>query len=102
MNNQPLITQDQWMGFVRQAVPFLAGMATAHGWLAPAEAAGLSTLMLSIAGPIFLVGSSIWAYVANSKRSILQSASQMPEVQKVVVNDPAMAASVPSDKVDIK
>ncbi len=94
------MTQDQFLALVRQVIPFLAGMATGYGWLSPAEAASLSTLALSIAGPAFLIGSGIWSFIANSKKSILLSAGQMPEVQKVVMNDAVLAASVPSTKVD--
>lgn len=94
------MTQDQFMGLLRQALPFFGGIAVGKGWLTPSEVANFSDLVLQIAGPIMLVGSSIWAFIANSKKSILQSAGQMPEVSKVVVNDPALAASVPSAKVN--
>lgn len=94
------MTQDQFMGLLRQVLPFLGGLAVGKGWLTAAEFADLSTLVLQIAGPIILVGSSIWAFAANSKKSILTSVGQMPEVQKVVVTDAQLADSVPSDKVN--
>lgn len=73
-----MITQDQWMGWVRMGVAFGAGMAVDHGWLPPAEVAAVSTFVLSIAGPVFLFASFLWSLKANSPSSIRQSASAVP------------------------
>ena len=98
----PLITQDQWMGFVRQVIPLLSGIAIGKGWLTTDQAANLASLFLQIAGPLGLIAGGVWAYIANNKQSILKAAGKMPEVQKVVVNDAALAAAIPSPKVDTK
>ncbi len=74
------MTQDQVMGIVRQVLPFIGGIAVGKGWLTTSQAAELSTLIMQVAGPIFIVGSSIWAFKANSKSSIIASATNMPEV----------------------
>lgn len=100
--NGPWVTQDQWMGFARWFIPLLAGIALGKGWLTTAQASDLVSLILQIAGPLGAIAGIIWTYVANSKKSILQSAGQIPEVQKVIVTDPAIAAAVTSPKVDTK
>lgn len=101
-NGNQLVTQDQAMALLRQAIPFAAGVAVAKGWLTTEQATDLMSLILQIAGPLGLVGGAVWTYIANTKKSILLSAGQMPEVQKVVVNDASLAAAVPNDKVDTK
>lgn len=70
------MTQDQFLGFVRQLLPFLAGIAVGHGYLNVSQAADLSTLILQIAGPLFIVGSTVWAFIANSRKSIMAAASK--------------------------
>jgi hypothetical protein len=97
--NGPLITMDQWMGIVRQLVPFASGIAVGKGWLTMDQAGELGGLILQIAGPIGLVVGAIMTYIANSKKSILTSAGKMPEVNTVNMNDKQLAESVPSDKV---
>lgn len=98
----PLVTQDQWMGIVRQLVPFAAGMAVGKGWLTADQSNALVALILQIAGPVGLIGGAVMTYYANSKQSILTSAAAMPEVKKVVVDNAEMANAVTSTKVDTK
>lgn len=91
------MTQDQVMGIVRQILPFIGGLAVGKGWLTTSQAAELTTLILQIAGPIFIVVSSIWAYKANSKSSIITSATNMPEVDSkklaAAISDPELKSA---------
>jgi hypothetical protein len=74
------MTQDQVMAMLRQVLPFIAGLAAGKGWITTAQASDLMALTFQIAGPLMLVGSAIWSYMANSKTSIIKSATQMQEV----------------------
>lgn len=98
--NGPFISQDQWMGLVRQVLPFLAGVAVAKGWLTADQSVNLVSVILQVAGPFGLVVGGIMSYFANSRHSILTSAAQIPEVKKVVVDDQSLTESVSSPKVD--
>lgn len=88
------MTQDQVMSLVRQIIPFLGGIAVGKGWLTTAQLADLTNLSLQIAGPLFLIVGSILAFIANSKKSIVASATNMPEVDSkkfaASISDPAL------------
>ena len=68
-------TQDQYMGQLRQLLPVIGAVLTTLGLVTPAEFANWSTVILNIAGPILILGSMGWSYVANSRKSIVQSAA---------------------------
>ncbi len=90
------MTQDQVMGILRQVLPFLGGLAVGKGWLTTTQVTDLTTLIFQIAGPVMLIGGSVWAFIANSKKSIVQSASQMNEVKSMTISDPKLAEAARS------
>lgn len=97
------MTQDQFMGIVRQVLPIIGGLLTALGWLSPETVAQLSGVVAQGAGAVFVLVGLVWAYKANSKSSIIASATQMPEVNSAklatAVNDPDLkkiAANAPA------
>lgn len=75
-----MITQDQVMGIARWLLSFLGGVAVGKGWLTTDQVKELSTLVLQAAGPLFALGAAGWAIKANTKSSIIASATNMPEV----------------------
>lgn len=95
------MTHDQWMGIIRQILPMIGGLMVALGWMTTDQMNSLVQVIMQIAGPIVTIAGVIWAAIANSKKSILQSAAQMPEVEKIVVNDKPLAESLPAN-VDTK
>lgn len=85
---------DQAMALFRQILPILGALAVSFGWIAPERVAPLMANVLSIAGPAMIFGGAIWAMIANSKTSIIASASAMTEVDSTklaaAISDPAL------------
>jgi hypothetical protein len=48
---ESLMTQDQVMGIVRWAIPFIGGMAVGKGWLTTAQVGELTNVVLALVGP---------------------------------------------------
>lgn len=90
------MTQDQIMALIRQVIPIIGGLLTALGWMSPETVAKLAGLATQIGGPIVIVAGAIWAFIANSKTSIIASASAMPEVKEIVVADASLAEAAKS------
>jgi hypothetical protein len=88
------MTQDQIMGVVRWAIPFLGGMAVGKGWLTTAQVGELTDAVLGLVGPIMAAAGVIWSIKANSKPSIIASATNMTEVDSkklaAAISDPAL------------
>jgi len=77
------MTKDQLMGLLRQVLPLIAGIAVGKGWLTVDQAGTVTTLILQIIGPLGALGGMIWAAMANSKSSIIQSVAAMPETKVI-------------------
>jgi hypothetical protein len=88
------MTQDQLMGLIRQLIPVIGGLLVSIGFLSPETVAKLTGLWAQIGGGLVVVIGGIWAYVANSKASIIKSATAMPEVDstklQAAIADPAL------------
>lgn len=69
-------TQDQWMGQLRQLLPVIGTLLTALGWITPEAWAGYTTIILTVAGPLMIFGSMVWSLIANSRKSIMISATK--------------------------
>lgn len=69
------MTQDQLMGLLRQLAPIFGTLLTVFG-MKSATASALVDTIMTVAGPIMLVGSAIWAFIANSRGSIMASAAK--------------------------
>ena len=96
------MTQDQLMGLLRQLAPIFGTLLTVFG-VKSATANALVDMIMTIAGPIMLVGSAIWAFIANSRASIMTSAAKpatpgaaAPEII-LPKSEKALADSLPSN-----
>jgi hypothetical protein len=85
------MTMDMAMGLVRQVLPFVGAVAVTLGLVKVDQANELVNQGLAIAGSISTIVGLVWSMKANTKASILQSASNMPEVTQVKVTDPKLA-----------
>jgi len=79
------MTTDQFVGLIRQLLPFVGGILTTVGF-SKEESETVLGKVGEIIGPLATIVGLIWSYVANSKKSILRSASQMHEVKQVQLN----------------
>lgn len=81
------MTWDQIAGLLRQILPFVGGFAIARGWLNTEQVAGIT-------GAVVTLGGVLWSIKANSKGSIIASATKMPEVDSnklaAAISDPAL------------
>lgn len=75
------MTQDQIMGLLRQLLPVLGTLATSLGILTADQVGSITATVLTLAGPVMIVGGAIWALFANSKTSIIKSAAAMGETR---------------------
>jgi len=69
------MTTDQIMGLLRQVLPIMGTMLTVFG-ISSATATATVDLLMTIAGPVTLVASAIWAFIANSRKSVMASAAK--------------------------
>lgn len=88
------------MALARQLLPVLGTTMTVLGFSATTATATVNLLM-SIIGPLFIVGSAVWSFVSNSKSSILTSAAQMPEVQSIKLEPSAPADIVQATPTNV-
>lgn len=82
------------MALLRQIIPIASGVAIALGFKEATVSATVN-LLLQVGGPLFALVGIVWAYVANSKSSIITSAANMPEVKSV-----ELKATAPANLVD--
>ena len=88
------VTIDQYMGLLRQVIPFIGGLLIAFGanagWVS-----GAGTDILLVAGPAMTLIGVIWSLVANNNTSIIKAAAKMPETERdgraLIITDPALA-----------
>lgn len=80
------MTNDQLMSFVRQVMPVIGTILAGLGWVSSGTWEGMSPVISQILGGLLVIGSMIWDNIANSKKSILLSAAQMPEVKTIVLD----------------
>lgn len=75
------MTQDQFMGMLRQVLQGGGMLLTTLGFTALAASFNnWTTIIMSVAGPLFQVVAILWNIKANAKSSIIASATTMPEV----------------------
>lgn len=86
---------DQLNGLLRQVLPIVGTLLTAMG-VKSATANALVDLILTVAGPAMLIGSAIWAFIANSRRSIMAAAAK-----PVDANTPAPQIVLPVAEADL-
>lgn len=96
------MTVDQVNGLLRQILPIIGTVLTAIG-VNSATANALVDLTLTIAGPTMVVASAIWAFIANSRKSIMAAAakpvdSKTPAPQIVLpIAEADLAQALPSN-----
>lgn len=71
-------------------------------------AAGVSGTVLSyisdevgiaIGGLVLTIGIAVWQVISSRTASLIEAVAKTPEVAKVVIHDPLLAASIPTPKV---
>lgn len=96
------MTQDQLMGLVRQALPMIGSSLVLLG-VSATTAQAYVNLAMTISGPIIIVASAVWAFVANSRTSIMTAAAKpvapgVPPPQIVLPKEEApLAATLPAN-----
>lgn len=96
------MTQDQLMALARQLLPILGTLLTVFG-MSSATAQATVNLIMTIMGPLTLVGSAIWSFISNSRASIMASAAKpvtpsAPAPQIILPQEEAkLAAALPSN-----
>lgn len=81
--------KNQAMGLGRGGVWFLAGAAVGYGLVNGETAIGIAGAVLT------LIGGGLTG-VANTNNSIVQAASQVPEVKAMSIADPGLVAAAKS------
>lgn len=89
------LTWDQISGPLDRVVLILLTFLVTKGYISTQDVAGYAALILGVIG-------AIYGWWVNRPKAILQSAAALPDVQKVVIGNQAMANSITSDKVDTK
>ena len=74
------MTFDQFMGMLRQFLPTIATLLTTLGVISTTQETSFVSVGTIVIGAIGQVAGFIWSLKANSKTSIIASASAMPEV----------------------
>lgn len=77
------MTQDQWMGVLRQILPLFGGVLVTLGLVSQGTINHWIEIAMTIVGPLMTIAGIVWQIVANNKKSILTSAANMPEVKKI-------------------
>lgn len=94
---------EQVTGLIRQILPVVGGVAIAFGWLTKDQVGTLVTNVAAAAGPLMIIGSTIWSLVNKTDKAIVAAANALPQVQGVVTKPTEegreLAASVPSSTV---
>lgn len=85
-------TFDQIRGPIERLFYIALAYAAGKGWLAQSDVAGLVTLAVAVAG-------AFYGWWQNRPKAILQSASALPEVKKIVSTDAAQVADPNLPKV---
>jgi hypothetical protein len=73
------MNQDQIMGLLRQVLPIAGTLLTVFG-VKSATANAIVDMIMTVAGPAALIWSAIWAFIANSRASVMASAAKPVEV----------------------
>lgn len=82
---------DQIGGIIRALMAGLSGYAIAFGFT--------DSQWITITAAIVSVITVLWSIYSNSTHQQIVSVAESPEVKQVVVKDPGLAMSIPSNKV---
>lgn len=85
---------DQVTAQLRQFLQIVGTLLTTLGIVKPGIADTWIPLLMQVSGPIMMLSSIGWSMIANSKASIIKSATQMPEVDSkklaAAIDDPVL------------
>lgn len=97
------MSNDQLMSLLRQVLPALGGLAIGLGWLSPEKVASITAFVLQVAGPAMVIAGAVLAVIANTRKSIMASASKpvepgAPAPQIILpVQEAVLAQSLPAN-----
>lgn len=96
-------SQDQWIAQLRMLIPVIGALISSFGWVSADQIGPIVSNLLIALGPVVYVISSIWSLVANSRASIMKSASkpvikgeESPQIQ-LPFSEKKLADSLPSN-----
>ena len=81
------MNQDQITSLVRALLAIVGTFATTAGWLTTDQVNSLTVDMLSVIGPVFVLGSLVWSFFKHSNAQQIQTALNNPAIQSIVVKD---------------
>jgi len=104
-----MLSQDQVMGQLRQILPAIGWVLMLTGKVAPDTWGAFMAVVPPAFGALLVLGSAGWTLIANSRKSIVQSAAAMPDttvskngsgqttitIHDTTLADAALAAATP-------
>lgn len=85
----------QLEAFARQVLPILGTLLTVFG-IKSATANAVIDMLMTVIGPVTIIGSAIWSLISNMKANVIAKAAALPEVQSIKLTPQAPAAIVNS------
>ncbi len=93
------VTKDQIIAMAVKVIGILGGIAVGRGWLTGEQLTTLSDLIPQVITVAAIAGPLVYSIWANTRKKQISQVAAMPEVAKVVVSTPEVAAAQPSPKV---
>lgn len=93
MNNQ------QIMSVIRMLLVAVGTFLGTKYGIDAAQISSVADLVVAAIGAVGIAGSTIWSLYRNTHKATIAAAADLPSVTKIVVDDPAKAAAIPSAKV---
>lgn len=84
-----MMDQTQAMALLRDVLKVGGTLAAIFGYSVGYEQ--WSGIIMSVAGPLVLVGTMIWTQFRTSKTGLVTSVSALPEVQAMTISEPGLA-----------
>lgn len=72
----------QLEAFARQILPIVGTLLTVFGVKATTASAFID-LAMTIIGPVMVVGSAVWMFIANRESAVISKAAALPDVQSI-------------------
>lgn len=88
------MTPEQRDSVIRDTLKVIGGFLLMGGYISPDLWNNISPLVSTSIGTLMVVGPMIWGYVVKTKKGIIKSAENLPDVKKIVVDDPELADSL--------
>ncbi len=83
-------TWNQISGIAERAILMLLMYLAGRGYISASDATSYAALILGILGVV-------WGWYVNRDVHIIKDASQLPKVENIILNDKAMADSLPAN-----